>query len=246
MTDHLKLFQDKIDQFSAVVDCFAESVEPPHMHSSGPLHKGFRYADPTAKHFCLIKAARLVSGLNAAMVLAKQGYNQEVCVLMRTVIECTTHIEFVLSGLEGDELKPQQQKYVNAFFDDFERNSSNDFKKPIVRQEKVHKEISQYLDAINGEVFEGRSTGDMMWSVYANFSNYVHARYPEAMDLFGGEPGHFHTRGMSGTPKDHESIEILEVFIHSVGLCLMLMIQKFDMKDKIVEKPELADWILKE
>ncbi len=246
METTLRLFQNKIDQFAAVVDCFADSVEPPHMHSSGPLHQGFRYAKPTAKHFCLIKVARLVSGLNAAMVLAGQGYNQEMCVLMRTVIECTTHIEFVLSGLENGELKPQQQKYLNTFFDDFERNSSDDFKKPSVRQEKVHKEISQYLDAINGEVFKGRSSADMMWSVYANFSNYVHARYPEAMDLFGGEPAHFHTKGMLDTPKDNESLEILEMFIHSAGLCLILMIQKFVMKEQISVKPELAGWIIQE
>jgi hypothetical protein len=61
-------------------------------------HHGFRYATPGAEHFCLLKAVRVVSALNAALELARCGYAQEIGVLMRTLVECTTHIEYVLSA----------------------------------------------------------------------------------------------------------------------------------------------------
>lgn len=96
-------------QFCIVVDCFANSVTAPIMYDSNIEHYGFRYLKPTAKHFCIIKAVRAVSGLNAAIILAENGFNQEVCVLVRTIIEYTSHIEFILTGLKDGILEEGKQ-----------------------------------------------------------------------------------------------------------------------------------------
>ena len=43
-----------------------------------------------------------------------------------------------------------------------------------------------------------------------SISNYVHAKNPEIMDLYGGVPGRFHLDGMRGTPKDEENLQIID------------------------------------
>ena len=81
---------------------YAAELSPPLAYDSGRVHFGFRYAKPDERHFCLLKCLRAVSALNAALVLAEQGYSQEIAVLIRTSIEFTTHVKYVLNGMADD------------------------------------------------------------------------------------------------------------------------------------------------
>lgn len=247
MQAQLAGIKDVAEQFRVVVDCFASSVTPPIMYDSGEKHKGFRYMNPTAKHYCTLKAVRAVSALNAAIVLAENGFNQEVCVLIRTILDCTSHIDFVLAGLDNGVLQEKQQKIVEAYFKDFRRNNADDFTGPTTRQENIHEEIGRYLEdvgATGGNPSLSKTPAKtLMSNVYRNFSNYMHARYPEVMDMFGGTPGRFHMTGMSRTPKDGESLAILTTFADSISLTLGHMISKFNMHDEIRSIPQVAHWI---
>lgn len=242
----LEKFKELTDQFSVVIDCFASSINKPLMYDSSQIHAGFRYGKPEAKHFCMLKAVRAVSGLNAVICLAEKGFNQEIFVLLRTIVECTAHIEFVLAGLAGEALAKKQEKVVEAFFADFRRNGADDYKGQHLRQEDVHKEISRYIEELGVTGKESRfaevSAKDLMSNIYRNFSNYVHARYPEVMDMYGGDPAKFHMNGMSGTQKDRESVAAISVFVDSVSLTLGHMIQKFDMRDAMKDIDKIAHW----
>lgn len=246
MEKRLAAIQDKTNQFAIIVDVFASSLNPPIIYDSGIQHWGFRYAKPTAKHFCMLKAARAISGINASVVLAKAGFPQEICVLIRTVIECLSHIEFIIAGIKDEKLEARQQEIVDKFFEDYRRNSSSDFLGPTIRQKEVHDIIDRFFEDVGatgeGGQFASVSLGSLMSNIYRNFSNYVHARYPESMDMYGGAPPYFHMKGMSGTPKDTENLLIIENFTNSVALVLALMIQKFDMKRSLIKVPELAGW----
>lgn len=247
MERELKKIKEHTKQFAMVIDCFAASVPSPFWYDSDIQHLGFRYGKPTAKHFCMLKAVRAISGLNAAITLAEKGFNQEICVLIRTIVDCTAQIEFVLAGLNGDFLDEKQQKVVDNFFEDFRRNDVNDYKVSAIRQEDVHSEISRYLDREGITGTEGRfqrvSAKNLMSNVYRSFSNYIHARYPEIMDMFGGTPGRLHMNGMSSTAKDAESLALITTFTDSVSITLGLMIQKFNMFDEIEKVPELRQWV---
>ena len=78
--------------------------------------RGYRFDEPTTHHFCLLKAVRVVSALNASIELARSGYTQEIAVLMRTVAEFTTHIEFVLDMDDSAEHELKVKRYIEAFF----------------------------------------------------------------------------------------------------------------------------------
>lgn len=60
----------------------------------------------------------------------------------------------------------------------------------------------------------------MQHYVLTVFGNYVHGRYPEIMDMFGGTPIHAHFDGMLHTRKDEENIAILFALVDSIELCV--------------------------
>jgi hypothetical protein len=81
------------------------------------------------------------------------------------------------------------EKYVQDYFADFARNSSADFKKAQVRQMTVNKRLGATLDNVAGprDDDDKRVPAERFYSnVYLTYSNYVHAKYPEVIDLYGG------------------------------------------------------------
>lgn len=124
------------------VDAFAGTLPPPLFYDSAKNHTGFRFGKPDFRHFCLLKGVRIVSGLNACIQLVRAGYIQELFVLLRTIVEYKTHIEFVLYALDGElKLREDVSAYIEAYFADFLRNSSEDYKRPHLRQGAVHKAV---------------------------------------------------------------------------------------------------------
>jgi hypothetical protein len=237
----LNAFRSRIDPLERMLHAFAGRLPEPLRYHSGKEHHGFRYGKPHVEHFSLLKAVRAVSALNAAIELARGGYTQEILVLMRTVAEYTTHIEFVLAARDGAcQLEPAAEKYVQDYFADFARNDSTDFRRAQVRQNTVHQRIGAQLDGLPQD--SGRDPGvkaEQLYSdMYLTYSNYVHAKYPETMDLYGGVPAHFHLRGMRGTPKDGENLAIIDSSIETVSLTISQMVSEFRLHD-LVEKDEV-------
>jgi hypothetical protein len=234
----------RIEPLERIVEKFAESLVAPRLveYSGG---QGFRYDNPDVRHFCLLKAARMVSALNASIELAKGGYAQEVAILIRTLIECGTLIEFVLDLNDAEDHKKLVDKYLTEFFADNERGEGAAVRKAQVPQGVVHDRLGKTLDEIAEAVekTEGRTPAAQLYrSVYRVYSNYVHPKYPESMDLYGGRPGHFHLRGMSATPKDLENVEQIATHIESACNSFIIMIQQLYLYDIVDNDPVAGAW----
>jgi hypothetical protein len=93
--------------------------------------------------------------------------------------------------------------------------------------------------------FKDAVPAKLLSNIYLNFSNYVHGRYPEAMDMFGGEPPKFHLRGMGGTPKDDENFVMLEASIESISITLRILIQKLGMRGIVAAEKDVSAWFSK-
>jgi hypothetical protein len=234
----------RIVPLERVVERLAGSSRPPHlMHYGGG--KGFRYGNPGVRHFCLGKAVRLVSGLNACIELARSGYTQEIAIVGRTIIECATHIEFVLDLNDTQKHKKLVKEYVEGFFADSKRGPGAPVKKAQVPQGVVSDTLGQSLDEVAEAVGkgEGRTPAATLYrQVYQTYSNYVHAKYPECMDLYGSTPGHFHLRGMSNTPKDEENIEQIASQIETACNTFVIMVQQLDLLDLVRQDEVLHVW----
>lgn len=247
MKTEITIFREQTSIQEEVVNLIASSIEPAIYNHSGKMHRGFIFTKPGAEHFCLLKAVRAVSGLNAVIVLCEHGYTQEIGVLIRTIVECTTHIDYVIAGYDENGLKEKQRKYVEQYFADFRSDNVSDYGRPHVRQGDVHKIVGAHTDKQIREI-EGPSeihkvnTAELMSKLYRASSNYVHCRYPEVMDLYSGVPRHFHMKGMLGTSKDAENMAVVETFLKTVSLALKLMVLKFGMIEEICKNTRLHEW----
>jgi hypothetical protein len=216
--------------------------DPPHLFKSLD-ERGYRFKNPDYRHFCLLRACRIVSALNASIALARFGHVQEIGVLLRTVIEYSSQVEYILLNRnEQGVVTGKAAAFVSSFFEDNRRTGQGTNRKRVkLNQKDVHEAIGANLDEFNLTA-RSRTTSELMSHVYLVFSNYVHGRYPESMDLFGGRPGRFHLHGMRGTPKDQENIELIDTLITSASNCFIQVAQGLKMQSSIASDKILADW----
>lgn len=245
----LKTLRSKIDVLENAVQFVSATLPPPLPYHSGFVHSGFRFGRPTWKHFCLLKSVRAVSGLNACFALLPGGFSQEISVLLRTIVECTTHIEYVLASVKDGILEKPASEYVERYFLDFRRNEVSDFLRPKVRQGEVHKAVGSETDQLISQTdrsneFQNVDSAKLLSNVYLTYSNYVHSRYPEVMDLYGGQPLHFHLRGMPNTVRDEENLEIVDCLTDTVSNALKFIVIRMDLSDQISKNDTLAAWLV--
>jgi hypothetical protein len=243
----LQDFEAQLEPLERFIRLFTASLGGPTLRKTDG-ERGFRYEAPDVRHFCLLKAVRALSAFYAAIELARKGYTQEIAVLMRTMIECTTHIEFVLEIDDSEEHQSAVRKYVTDFFADDRRSPAAEIRKAQIPQGKVHATLGRSLDKIAEDLGEmdGRTPAARLYSnIYRVTSNYVHAKYPECMDLYGGRPGQFHLHGMNGTAKEGENLETLQTFVVTLRNSFVRMIQGLDLYRFVEADPIIGAWYKK-
>jgi hypothetical protein len=241
----LQGLQAQIALLESVIELFSGLLPAPKLFVFETV-RGFRYENPDVRHFCLLKAVRTVSALNASLELARKGYTQEIAALMRTVTECTRHIEYVLDIDDSAEHRSNVEKYLQDFFDDVQRDPEAAIKGVLIREKVIHEQLGKTLDRVlteHGGTAERVPAAQLFHRSSRSFSFYVHARYPEAMDLYGGTPGRWHLRGMSKTPKDRENLETLDTFITTASMTFVIMVQGISqLREVVLRQPRLRQW----
>lgn len=241
-----------------VIETLFASIEPPVFLKFSDREAGFRFKTATPFHFCILKLGRAVSTLNAASHLYERGFSQEICTLIRILSECTTHAEYVAQGVENGQVKEEVFEYVEAYFNDTRRVRGMAAPRNHIRQEKINKAVGRFTDEAKDLIDEGTQlpediedldyllslpASQLMSDVYRVFSNYVHARYPETMDMFGGGARVPHLNGMLGTPKDQENLETITMFITAVSNAAKLVIFKFGVEHLIESEKRFSIWL---
>lgn len=243
--DEIERLRRRVAPLAKFLHAISQSLEKPRLKPS-PDYLGFRYENPKLIQFCLLRGVRIVSALNASIELAKGGYTQEIGVVLRTMIEYASQIDFMLASIDDAGIL---SKKATRFLDDF---FADDTRPPVGKrvklpQKEVHDIVGKRMDdvaaAAGKDTRQRKPATDLLSNVYLIFSNYVHGRYPETMDLYGGRPGSFHLYGMSRTPKDGENLEILETLITTASNSLKGMVIDLNLQQIVQSDPELAAWM---
>jgi hypothetical protein len=242
--EHLK---SRIHPLARLAHGFAGTLDQPAMKK---VDGGYRYENPDHRHFCLLRACRIVSALNAALELTRCGYPQEIGVLLRVIQEATSQIKAVMAQITTNgRVSGDLAAFIDAYFKDSHRSESSRPDVPAkLSQRYVNQLIGSQLDQFNPKDQSDpnrRSAADMHWHVDWVVSNYVHGRYPEAMDLYGGTPGRFHLYSMKGTPKDLENIQLLDTFITMASRCFVGLAQGLQLREVLAQDPMLVEWYRK-
>ena len=185
----------------------------------------FRYASKGIHEALLQKLARSISGLNAVAVLLDEGYVQEAGVLFRTLDEIQEDIFFLASAETNGARTERHEQYLQAFNAEavFSRTDGDmEVPKPnMVPRKKIRAHTMNMLgQGINTS--QALAAGE---SVSAAYSGYVHAASENIMDMYGGDPPHFHLTGTRGTPRISECSRGTETYIYR-GLMATIVVAK--------------------
>jgi hypothetical protein len=192
--------------------------------------RAFRFGEPSLKHFVYLHLARVISGFNVALVLTKLGYCQELSVVLRTLYEFMIKIEYVSNGYFDQKIRDNILKYIGEYFSDFSRAPGRIDKDRSPRQKDINIALAEnYERMMAASGFEANKieSARLRQHLLSVYSNYVHGRYPEIMDMFGGRPISIHLQGMAGTSKDGENYLQLEAALDSADLTIKNYVRRF-------------------
>ncbi len=191
---------------SVIEDAFREveaTVLPPAFIECGP-GRVFRYQDQSIEAAIIQKCARMISGLNASLVLLTSGYVQELGALFRMLDEFNEDIFFLCQAIREDNVSELHKKYLEAFYQEEFNNPENAFlseqKRETISRNKIHSALSR----IPEQELNPSDSKQLHRTLSQACSGYVHAASPHVMEMYGGNPSRFHVTGMRGTPRIKE------------------------------------------
>jgi len=197
-----ELYERLLREMEVAFERLVTRVPPPQRVPFGPTRFVFRYVEQTAHQAIIQKLARTITGLHAALLLLRNGLVQEQAVIQRVLGEFQEDILFLAYGIMNGELKNDLHKsFLEAFYEEEFDNPKDALtstqKRPMVPRRK----IQAYLARVKGIAGNPSFNQEVARTVTKAFSGFVHGASPQIMDMYGGNPPHFHVRGMLGTPR---------------------------------------------
>jgi hypothetical protein len=178
----------------------------------------FRYHEHNVHQALVQKLARVISGLHAARLLLAHGFLQEQGALQRMLDEFNEDILFLAYSVISGETTELHREYLAAFFQEEFDNPASAIESTQKRPMVPRKKIRAYLARIEGAGIDPSCGAEVMRTVDKTYSGFVHGASPHIMDMYYGDPPHFHVRGMLGTARANEHREDLwNYFYRSIG-----------------------------
>jgi hypothetical protein len=157
--------------------------------------RGFRFAKPGIVHYVVINVSRSLSILNGMILLCNNGFNGEMAILARALLENASKLSFVVGGLSVKGMEDEIIEFIGNYFGDTELGIEKRTRYRPTRQKDIHRrnseKVSRDIKFLNkiGLSVGVKNDGDLHQALESNlyniFSNHVHGRYPEMMGIYG-------------------------------------------------------------
>lgn len=142
----MKIYQETNDFLGVSFQILEQLIPPPKPKDLGG-ELALRYENKSLQVAIVQKLARYISGLNAALVLLRHGYTQELGALFRTLDEFQEDITFLSLPIVSDtELSKLHSEYLESFFQEeldkpFDTLGSSQ-KRPSIPRQRIRSAIS--------------------------------------------------------------------------------------------------------
>ena len=155
----------------------------------------WRYRETSELLMCFLKFGKIISTLNASVVLMEAGFPQEVGILARVGFELVTDIMFFFGPRSAEGLSVHQKMMVNDFFkEEFERYDVP-LGLPQMRKSVPRSKVAAGVGKLHRELINPNDGIAVVQTLYKALSGYVHGAYPHTMELYLGSPPHFQLNG---------------------------------------------------
>ena len=194
-----QLFIELLSDMELALDRLCRKVPPPQR---APFFDGFvfRFTERTAEQAIIQKLARIITGLRAAHALLKQGLLQEQAVIERVIDEFHEDVLFLSYGILKGETETHKS-FLAAFYEEEFDNPRSAIASTQKRGPVPRRKIQAYLARVEGSIGNPSDNQEQSRTLSKAYSGFVHGASPQIMDLYVGDPPHFHVRGMLGTPR---------------------------------------------
>ena len=118
--------------------------------------------------------------------------------------EIREDISFLAAPLTNDEVTELHERYLRGFwaeeFPDADNTLARHEKPDTPRRGKIHSYVQRVLNPTE----DPSLISDVTQAISSTYSGYVHASSVQVLDMYGGNPPHFHIEGMQETPRADE------------------------------------------
>lgn len=228
-----------------VVDRLEDAFRKPELIPVCEIEQ-WRYPKLTVEHMCILRAVRIISALNATKVLLREGYVQEIAVLLRTIDEFQEDIVFLMENYPSEDLSPAQQKFMEEYGKEEYTDPRHPFKEQTERvppsRKKIKASVARFLTPIVNPS-DSQRTSQVATDC---LSGYVHGAYPHIMELYGGPPpdSHFYMTGMLGTPHQDLFMRMVAMHLQRTIPIFGFMCQTFGVEDEFWNLYHMKNWSL--
>jgi hypothetical protein len=174
----------------------------------------FRFKEKDIYQAMIQKLARVQSSVRAARLLLSNGFVQEQAILQRTIDETNEDIMFLVYAVTNDTITDLHKRFLEAFWEEEIDESGTVMASKQNRPMIPRKKIQAYLANIEGVDLNSVTSQDAARTISKAYSGFVHGASPHIMDMYGGNPPHFHTNGMLGTPRMEEHSDDLWNYVY--------------------------------
>lgn len=164
----------------------------------------FRFKEKDIYQAIMQKLARAQSAVRAAYVLLKNGFVQEQAILHRVIDETNEDILFLVYAVTNDTITELHKRFLDAFWEEEIDESETLIDSKQTRAMIPRKKIRAYIANVERAVLDPNRGIELSRTLSKAYSGFVHGASPHIMDMYGGDPPHFHTKGMHGTPRMEE------------------------------------------
>lgn len=192
-----------------------------------PFGMAFRFKEKDIYQAIIQKLARVQSTVRAAYVLLNNGFLQEQAILHRVIDETNEDILFLVYAVATDTITDLHRRYLDAFWEEEIDESGNMINSKQKRPMIPRKKIRAYLASVNDVFVEQNTSIELSRTISKTYSGFVHGASPHIMDIYGGEPPHFHITGMLGTPRLQEHADDLWNYMYRAFLSHILVAKAF-------------------
>jgi hypothetical protein len=210
------LYTQTLQKLAASFDVLYAQIGPPKLVRFGDKF-AYRYEERTIHQAIVQKIARLVTGLQSAMLLNRCGLLQEQAVIQRTLDEFQQDVFFLSFSVIFKEPTELHKRYLEAFYEEEFDNAStavsSNQKRPMIPRQK----IIAYLTKDRGIGYGQSNSVAFMRTISKTYSGYVHGASPHLMELCYGEPPRFHLFGNGNSPlfDDHKA-DLINYFYRGI------------------------------
>ena len=230
----IELFRETVSNLQSAMSQIESVVDAPAFVND-PAYPRFRHEEKSQKTAIFLKGVRIVSALNASIALLERGHIQECSVLYRTIDEFLEDIVFLKPPGADEEPSEAQQKFLTEFyqeeFDTGKSPLSSTQKRHRVPRRTIYNAIAQITSAFLN-TYDGR---ELHRTISQTMSGYVHGAYPHIMELYGGDPPHYHLEGMLGTPLFDSCMEQSKHYFYRGIQSVMILSQIFSQEAILAE-----------